>query len=64
MGANISFYAHANMPLQGVPKKATIQIKIRALIQTTYCSALNRNSLSLLNNIRMRKNTQFYTHGT
>ncbi len=45
------------MPLQGVPKKATIQIKISALIQTTYCSALNRNSLSLLNN------TQFYTHG-
>ena len=40
------------------PKKATIQIS--ALIQTTYCSSLK---FIIAFERRMRKNTQFYTHG-
>ena len=47
--------------IQGVPKKATIQIQISALIQTAYCSALK---FIIAFERRIRKNTQFNTHGT
>ncbi len=46
-----------------VPEKAIpcIQIQISALIQTTYCSALK---FIIAFELQMRKNKQFYTHGT
>ncbi len=34
-------YCESYFIVQGVPKKATIQIQISVLIQTTYCSANN-----------------------
>ena len=42
------------------PKKATIQIQISALIQTTYCSALK---FIITFERRMHKNTQFVHMG-
>ena len=40
--------------IQGVPQKATIQIQISALIQTTYCGALK---FIIAFERRMRKNS-------
>ncbi len=52
---------HSLLYYSCVPQKATIQIQIRGLIRTTYCGALK---FIIAFELRMRKNTQFYTHGT
>ncbi len=40
-------------------KEATIQIQISALTQTSYCNAFK---FIIAFKLRVRKNTQFYTH--